>query len=116
MRKRKSGRKFGRKRAQRNALLFGIAESVFRHNRVRTTEARAKEARRIVERAVTLGKTGTLASRRRLARSFSPAAVKRVTDEIAPRYANRRGGSTRIVKLPRRGGDSAPMAYLELVE
>lgn len=116
MRKRKSGRKFGRKSALRRAFLGGITEAVFRHGRIRTTEARAKEVRRIVDRAITVGKQQTLVARRKLEGSFSSPVAKAIIDDIAPRFHDRHGGYTRILKLGPRRGDRAPMVYLELVE
>ena len=116
MRKRKVGKKFGRTTSQRKALLSGIAGALFLHGRVRTTEVRAKEARRVAERAITTAKKRTLAARRRLAGEFSPRITRTLMGDIAPRFTSRHGGYTRIVKLPRRVGDRAPMAYLELVE
>lgn len=102
--------------SQRRALLFGIAGEVLRVDRVRTTEPRAKEARRIAERAIQQGKRGTLAARRRLEADFSSRVSRRVMVDLAARYRERRGGYTRIIKLGYRRGDRAPMAYLELVD
>lgn len=116
MRKRKVGRKFGRKAGSRRALVAGLAEALFRHGRIRTTEARAQEAQRFAERTITIGREGTLAARRRLEQSFSSDVAGAIMREIAPRFLERSGGYTRIVKLPFRGGDRAPMAYLELLE
>lgn len=115
MRKRKLGRKFGRETAQRKALIFGIAESLFERGRIKTTEARAKEVRRVAERAITTGKGGTLHARRQLRKSFRPSVVRSIVGEIAPRYVERNGGYTRITKLGRRPGDRAPMVYIELL-
>lgn len=115
MRKRKVGRKFGRTKAQRNALILGIAESLFEHGKIRTTEARAKEVRRVAERAITCGRGGTLQARRILQKSFRPATVRIIVNDIAPRYKERSGGYTRIIKLGQRSGDRASMVYLELI-
>lgn len=116
MKKLKAGRKFGRVRAQRRALLYGITASLFLHGSVRTTEARAKAAQSVADRAITAAKKGTLASRRQLEGYFSSSVVRKLAGEIAPRYRARAGGYTRIVKLPPRAGDASPMALLELVE
>ena len=116
MRKRIRGRKFGRPAAQRNALLNGLAQSLFEHGRIKTTETRAKEVRRVAERAITTGKKGTIASRRALEKSFTPTVVKRIVDDIAPKYQDRPGGYTRIIKTGRRVGDQAKTALIELVE
>jgi large subunit ribosomal protein L17 len=95
--------------------MLAVAGSLFRYGRIRTTEARAKEVRRIAERAITVAKGETLSARRRLERSFSPPIVRKLMTDIAPKYHDRRGGYTRIVKLPRRSGDRSPMAFIELV-
>jgi large subunit ribosomal protein L17 len=116
MQKRVKGRTLGRTASKRRALLFGITESLFTHGRIRTTEARAKEARRIADRAITTGKKGTIAARRQLARQFAPTTVKTIVDDVAPRFKDRPGGYTRIIKIAPRAGDRARLAYLELVE
>jgi large subunit ribosomal protein L17 len=87
-----------------------------RHERITTTEAKAKEARSFTEKMITYGKKGTL-HHRRLATAKIPnkTVVKKVFDDLAPRYSNRAGGYTRIIKLGRRKGDAAPLAQLELV-
>ncbi len=85
--------------------------------RIRTTLAKAKEVRRHAERIITIGKRGSLHSRRQVAAFLrTPATVQKLMDIIAPRYADRTGGYTRILRLPPRTGDAAPMAFLELVE
>jgi len=116
MRKRKKGRKFGRTADVREAFLYSIAENLFRAGRIKTTEARAKEARRVAERAITTGKIGTLAARRKLESQFSSPVARKVFTDIAPKYTERSGGYTRIIKLGTRRGDRAPMVFLELVE
>ena len=116
MQKRVKGRTLGRTSAQRRALLVGIAGSLFEHGRVKTTEAKAKEVRRVAEKAITTAKKGTLASRRRLEGMFPSTTAKELVDTIAPRFKDRKGGYTRIVKTGVRKGDAAKMAYLELVE
>ena len=116
MRKRIKGRVLGRESAQRRALLVGITESLFEHGRVKTTVPRAKEVRRIAERAITTGKKGTLASRRRLERMFTTRTAKDIVDTIAPRFGDRPGGYTRIIKAGERRGDRAKIAFIELVD
>lgn len=116
MRKRKQGRKFHRTASVRQAFLYSITENLFRVGRIKTTEARAKEARRVAERAITTGKNGTLAARRRLEAQFSAPVARKVFSELSPKYAKRPGGYTRIIKLGSRKGDRAPMVYLELVD
>lgn len=116
MRHRIAGRKLGRRSGPRKALLSGLAAQVFRHERVTTTEAKAREVQALVEKAITKGRAGTLHGRRTvLALVPDKDAVAKLFDEIGPRYADRQGGYTRITKLSPRQGDSAPMAALELV-
>ena len=117
MRHRKAGRKLGRSASHRKALMRNLVTSLITHGRVTTTDAKAKEVRRFAERMVTLGKQGTVASRRR-ARAFvrTDDALKRLFDEIAPLFRSRPGGSTRILKLGNRRGDDAPMSIIEFVE
>lgn len=116
MRHRKAGRRFDMDTAQRMAMLRNMTTSVLEHGYVRTTEERAKETRRLVDRMITLGKRGSLHARRQaLAFVYDADVVKELFDEIAPRYAQRPGGYTRIVRLPPRQGDAAKMARLELV-
>ncbi len=116
MRHRKSGRRFDMPTDQRMAMFRNITTAVLEHGAVLTTEARAKESRRFVERMVTLGKRGTLHARRQaLAFIYDEDVVRELFDEIAPRYAERPGGYTRVVKLVQRKGDGAKMARLELV-
>ena len=116
MRHKVDGRKFDMPTAQRMAMLRNLTTDVLKHGSVRTTEARAKEARRFVDRMVTLGKRGTLHARRQaLAFVYDPDVVDELFSEIAPQYADRPGGYTRVQKLERRKGDGAAMALLELV-
>jgi len=118
MRHRKDGRKLGRTSSHRTALLRNLAADLFQHEAVTTTVPKAKETRRFAERLITLGKRGSLADRRRAAeRLQDETATKRLFDEIAPRFAERKGGYTRIVKLAKfRQGDAAQLCRLELVE
>lgn len=117
MRHQLSGRKLGRKTEHRKAMFRNLATSLIEHERIETSLNRARELRPIAERLVTLGKGGTLASRRR-ALSFvrSRTAVKKLFDELAPRFAARHGGYTRMYKLGFRYGDASPMALIEFVD
>lgn len=112
-----SGRNLSRYKDQRKALLRGLTADLVRHEKIKTTLAKAKETRIVAEKLITHGKKGGL-HHRRLALSQIPnkAVVKKVFDELAPRYADRPGGYTRITKLGPRQGDGALMAVIELVE
>lgn len=116
MRKKKQGRKFQRKTGQRKALLKGLARELFLRERIKTTEAKAKELKRFAERLITKAKKGDLASRRNLAKYFSKTTVKKLVDELGPRYKTRPGGYTRIVKLGPRKSDGAKIAIIELIK
>jgi large subunit ribosomal protein L17 len=112
-----AGRKLSRPVGHRLALYRNLVADLFRHGKIVTTEAKAKEVRGLAEKIVTLGKDNTLASRRRaLAYITEKNLVDKIFTEIAPRYAERRGGYTRILKLGPRPGDGAPTVKLELVE
>lgn len=115
MRHKKKGRKFGRKRDQRRALLKTLAGSLILHSRIRTTQAKAKELRRVFEPLVTLAKKQNLQSYRLLRARLPAVAAKKLFDDIAPRYSERAGGYTRVVKVGRRVGDGAEMAVIEFV-
>ena len=111
-------RKLGRESRIRRSILAGITKDVIMNEHVVTTEARAKEVRKFVDKMITYGKKGTLVSRRK-ALAFlqnDTAAVKKVFDELAPRYKDRNGGYTRILKLSERRGDDALEVILELVK
>ena len=111
-----AGRKLSRYRDQRVALLRGLAADLIRHERITTTLAKAKETRVVTEKLITYGKKGTLHHRRlALAKLPDTKVVKKVFDDVAPRYAERPGGYTRIIKTGRRQGDGAEMAIIELV-
>ncbi len=116
MRHQRKGRRLGIQPDHRRQLLANLTCSVLEHGRVRTTEARAKEVKPLVEKAITLGKEGSLAARREV---ISLLHNKKISYElfntIAPKYADRAGGYTRILKLGLRPGDAAPMVFLELV-
>ena len=116
MRKRKRGRKFSRKTDQRRGLLKSLAREFFIKEKIKTTESRAKEISIFVAKQITRAKSGDLASRRLLARDFSSQMVKKLIDEIAPKYKERKGGYTRIIKLGPRKSDGARIAIIELVK
>ncbi len=117
MRHQKTGRKLGRDSAHRKALYANLVCSLIEHGRIKTTEAKAKEVRPIAEELITLSRRGDLAAHRHaVAFLRSKALVHRLFAEVAPRFADRPGGYTRIVKIGPRQGDAAPMAYLELVD
>lgn len=110
-------RKLSKPTDQRVAMLRNLATSLLRSERVETTEPRAKELRKVAERMITLAKENTLASRRRaLSYLYDEDVVKKLFDEIGPRFAERQGGYTRIIKKGPRRGDGAPIAIIELVE
>ena len=110
-------RKLGRPTAQRNAMLRGLVTQTLKYGRIETTVHRAKEARRIVDRMITLGKRGDLHARRQaLAVIYEPDVVAELFSDIAPKYEERSGGYTRVLKLGKRVGDGAEAAILELVE
>ena len=111
------GRKLGRKTAPRMALYSNLIVSVLRYEQIKTTEARAKEVRGMVERIITLAKNGSLANRRRIVAELpdEPLVIDKLYDEIVPRYGDRNSGFTRVVKIGPRAGDAAPIVQLELV-
>jgi large subunit ribosomal protein L17 len=117
MRHRKSGRKLNRTSSHRDAMFRNMASSLFRHEEIRTTLPKAKELRRVAEPLITMAKTPSLA-RRRLAfsRLRDAAAVSKLFDELGPRFLDRPGGYTRILKCGYRVGDNAPMAVVQLVD
>ncbi len=111
------GRKLGRSGGHRVALYRNLTVSVLRYERVKTTEAKAKEIQGRVERMITLAKRGDLASRRAVVSQFpnEPLVVTKLFNEIAPKYGDRTSGFTRIVKIGQRSGDAAEMVQIELV-
>ena len=111
------GRKLSRKQGPRIALFKNLTVSILRYDRVQTTEAKAKEIRGRVERMITLAKRGDLSARRAVVSEFpnEPLVVTKLFDEIAPKYADRTSGFTRIVKLGPRAGDAAEIVQIELV-
>lgn len=116
MRHRKKGRTLGRTTDPRNALLRGLATNFLLYEKINTTEAKAKEIKPIVEKLITIGKENTLVSRRKLIQYlYTENAVNKVLEDICPRYKERSGGYTRIIKIGTRKGDGAPIVTLELV-
>ena len=109
-------RKLGRNSSARKALFRSIVTSLFEHEQIQTTEAKAKELRKVAEKLITLAKRGDLHARRQvLAFVMDEDVVRKLFDTIAPKYADRQGGYTRIMKLGPRKGDAAPMVLIELV-
>lgn len=123
-------RKLGRTSSQRKAMLRDLATDLIVHERIQTTEARAKEVRSVVEKMITLGKRGDLHARRQAAQFIRRElvttedaegnekevfALQKLFDNVAPRYAERQGGYTRILKMGPRRGDGAPVVVIELV-
>lgn len=116
MRHRKSGRKFNINSSHRKALFSNMANSLFEHELIRTTLPKAKELRGFAESLITLSKEDSVAKRRiAFAKLRDRAVVTKLFNELGPRYQDRPGGYTRILKCGHRTGDSAPMAYVELV-
>ncbi|MBO4361066.1 MAG: 50S ribosomal protein L17 [Eubacteriaceae bacterium] len=110
-------RKLGKTADQRRALLRGLVTDTLKYGRIETTVYRAKETKRLVDKMITLGKKKDLAAKRRaLSYIYDEATVYKLFDEIAPKYENRNGGYTRLVRLGTRRGDGAETAILELVE
>jgi large subunit ribosomal protein L17 len=111
------GRKLSRKMGPRLALYKNLTVSILRYERVKTTEAKAKEVQGRVERMITIAKRGDLAARRAIVSEFpnEPLVVTKLFDEIAAKYADRTSGYTRIVKIGQRAGDAAEIVQIELV-
>ncbi len=117
MRHRKKGRALSRTSSHRKAMLRNMATSLIVHERIRTTEAKAKELRPVVEKLITLGRTDDVHSRRRARRMIEDrAALQKLFDDIGPRFRERPGGYTRILKLGTRKGDGAEVAIIELTD
>jgi large subunit ribosomal protein L17 len=117
MRHQRSGKKLGRDSAHRKALFANLTSSLIEHGRIRTTETKAKAVRPVAEKMITLGRDGSIHARRQaLAYLRTQEVVHKLFSEVAPRFRDRPGGYTRIVKLGPRQGDAAPMAYIELVD
>ncbi|MCX7981584.1 MAG: 50S ribosomal protein L17 [Syntrophales bacterium] len=116
MRHAKAGYKLGRTSSHRKAMFRNMITSLLVHEKIKTTDMKAKELKRLADKMVTLGKRGDLHARRQaLAFVRSKAAVKKLFEEISPRFANRAGGYTRVIKLGYRHGDNAPLALVEFV-
>ena len=117
MKHRMHTRHLGRSSPHRKALMRNMVTSLLEHERIETTDAKAKELRRIADRMITLGKRGTLHARRRALRTIrSRDIAAKVFDSLASRYRDRAGGYTRVLKLRRRPGDAAPISIIELVD
>ncbi|OGZ58256.1 MAG: 50S ribosomal protein L17 [Candidatus Spechtbacteria bacterium RIFCSPHIGHO2_02_FULL_43_15b] len=115
MNKQTQGRKFGRERDQRRALLKSLARALILHGKIETTEAKAKELRVFIEPIITGSKANTIHKRRLISKRLGPDTVKKLFSEIREKYSDRKGGYTRITKVGSRRGDSARMAVIELV-
>jgi len=116
MNKKNKGRKFSMKVGPRKMLFKVLVNNFLIHEKITTTEAKAKELRSIAEKMITRAKNINLANRRLLAASLTPKMTKKIIEEIAPLYKNRQGGYTRIIKLGPRNSDGAKMAVIELVK
>ena len=117
MRHRKSGRQLNRNSSHRQAMFRNMASSLIGHEIIKTTLPKAKELRRVVEPLITLAKVDSVANRRlAFARTRNIETVAKLFNELGPRFAQRAGGYTRILKCGFRAGDNAPMAYIELVD
>ncbi len=117
MRHRASTHSFGRRPGPRKALVRGLVTSLVEHGRICTTIAKAKELRKHVEKAITLGKKGSVHARRLLLSRYpNPSTVSTIVDDLGPRFMDRKGGYTRIIKVGARPGDSAEMAFIEFVD
>ena len=109
-------KKLGRPSAHRKSMLRNLVTDLFKYGRIQTTQDRAKETRRIAEKMITLAKRGDLHARRQvLAYVFDESTVTKLFEDIAPKYADRNGGYTRILKLGSRQGDNAEVVFVELV-
>ena len=117
MRHQRTGKKLGRDSAHRKALYANLAGALIEHGRIKTTEAKAKAVKPIAEQMITLGRRGDIHARRQaIAFLRSQDVVHKLFAEVAPRFADRPGGYSRIVKIGTRQGDAAEMVYLELVD
>lgn len=117
MRHNKSGKRLGRNSSHRTAMLRNMVTSLIEHEKITTTDARAKELRKLVDRMITLGKRGDLHARRQaLSVMRDSKVVAKLFEQVGPRFKERPGGYTRIIKLGVRAGDNAPLSIIELVE
>jgi large subunit ribosomal protein L17 len=116
MRHQKAGRKLGRTTSHKEAMLRNMVTSFFKHEKITTTDTKAKELRKVADKMITLGKNGSLHARRQAASVVRErGVVKKLFEEISPRYKDRAGGYTRIIKAGFRVGDNAPLAMIELI-
>ena len=116
MRHRKAGRKLGRTTSHRKAMLRNMVTSLLKEEKIVTTDARAKELRSVAEKMITLGKRGGLHARRQADAFIRESVVtKKLFEQLSPRYGERSGGYTRIVKIGHRAGDNAPVSVIELL-
>ena len=115
MRHHNANRKFGRVRKVRSALMKSLALSLVLKNKIKTTDAKAKELRPFVEKMITNGRSGTVSSRRLLISKIGETGAEKIIKEISPKYKDRTGGYTRITKLPARKSDGSLMAVIELI-
>jgi large subunit ribosomal protein L17 len=111
----KANRKFGRERKVRNGLMKSLALALVMEGKIKTTDAKARELRPMVEKLITAGRLGTVASRRNLVSQIGSMGATKIVKDVAPKYADRKGGYTRITKLPARVSDGSLMAIVELV-
>jgi large subunit ribosomal protein L17 len=111
----KANRKFGREKNERVALMKSLARSLVLEEKIKTTDAKARELRPLVEKMITTGKSGTLASRRLLVARVGTEGAKKIVDTLSPRFKDRNGGYTRITKLPKRISDGSLMSIIEFV-
>ncbi|MGX5915650.1 50S ribosomal protein L17 [Aliidiomarina sp. Khilg15.8] len=117
MRHRKSGRQLNRNSSHRQAMFRNMASSLVRHEVIKTTVPKAKELRRVIEPLITLAKEDSVSNRRlAFARTRDKEVVGKLFNDLGPRYSERPGGYTRILKCGFRAGDNAPMAYVELID
>lgn len=117
MRHRKSGRQLNRNSSHRQAMFRNMASSLVRHEVIKTTVPKAKELRRVIEPLITMAKEDSVSNRRlAFARTRDKDVVGKLFNDLGPRYSERPGGYTRILKCGYRAGDNAPMAYVELVD
>lgn len=115
MRKRNKGRILSRPKSQRQALLKSLATSLFLHGKIKTTEAKAKELRSVSEKMITRARDKKMSDRRALGQVLAHLVLKKLIEEIAPKYVSRQGGYTRIIKMGSRKSDGAKMVIIELV-
>lgn len=116
MKHQKKGRKFGRKKGQRRALQRSLLHNLIVHKKIKTTEAKAKEVRHLIEKIITTARKDSVSSRRLMFKKIqNDKDLKEMFSKIAPKYKERKGGYTRIIKLPQRKKDTAKMAIIEFV-